>query len=155
MRGVENRAGLGIAESNVAVEVQAAKVPLRIFKNRLSIICITETCLNRNRRTRRSNPGGPGAGSRFSAGRPSRKDLFARARILRAAIDFFDGIDLRGGEAVRSVCVFAQQYRRIESACSRVAEKAVLQTILAVACGKSAILDQRQLRRRDATARTL
>src|SRR6185436_21188514 len=98
---------LGIAESSVAVEVQTAKIPLRIFKNRLSIIRIAETCLNRSRRIRRSNPRGPGAGSRFSAGGPARKDLFARARVLRAAIDFYDGIDLRGGEAVRPVDVFA------------------------------------------------
>jgi len=111
--------------------------------------------LSRGRWIRWRNPRGPRARRRFGTRRPSRKDLFACARILRATINCFERIHLRRREAVGSVCVFAQQDCRIEAACPWVAQKAVFQAILAVACRKHAVLNRRQFCRGDAAARTL
>src|SRR5262245_57513563 len=57
--GVQNGAGLGITKTNIAVEVELAKVPLRILEHRLSIICIAEIELDRVSRSCRRDPSRP------------------------------------------------------------------------------------------------
>src|SRR5207302_3943246 len=80
-------------------------------------------------------------------------DLFARAWIVRAGVDLFRSLDLRGRQAIRAVAGLAQRHGRIELTSSDVADDAVFEPVERIARVERGLVQDVVLRRRDEARR--
>src|SRR6185436_9453065 len=65
--------------------------------------------------------------------RPAREDLLAGSWVARPLVQALHGLDLLGGQAIRSVGTLALQRLGLESTCRRMFEHAVLHTVETIA----------------------